>query len=108
VESSNSTRKSQEKMIEVLFEHFNFPKLVLWKQPACSLISTGASEGIIFECGAGISTCSPISNGLCVKEATIHSLLSGNYLTNFLQRELNDRHRRSFNDFFFYDNIKRQ
>jgi centractin len=70
VESYNSAQNSQEKMVEVLFEHFNFPKLVFVKSPACSLFSQGCTNGIIFECGAGTSVCSPIFDGRCVKEAT--------------------------------------
>jgi len=78
IENSNITRKSQEKMVEVIFEYFNFPKCIFWNQQACSLISTGASEGLVFECGAGTSVCSPIHQGLIIKDATYHSLISGN------------------------------
>mmetsp|Transcript_47415 Transcript_47415/g.40027 ORF Transcript_47415/g.40027 Transcript_47415/m.40027 type:complete len:81 (+) Transcript_47415:175-417(+) len=59
VESYNTTQSSQEKMVEILFEHFNFPKLVFVKQPACSLFSVGCTNGIVFECGAGTTVCAP-------------------------------------------------
>jgi len=95
-------------MVEVLFEHFNFPKLVFYKQPACSLISMGCSNGIVFECGAGTSVCAPVINGLCVKDATYLSLLSGQYLTNFFSNEINQRHRREINNPFFFDKLKRK
>lgn len=108
VESYNTAQNSQEKMVEVLFEHFNFPKVVFVKAPACSLFSQGCTNGIIMEIGAGTSVCSPIYDGLCIKEATYLSLLSGQYLTNFFQNEVSQRHRREINNPFFFDKLKRK
>lgn len=83
-----SNKVSREKMIEIMFEKFNIPKMFLCIQPVLSLYATGSLTGMVLESGDGVTQIVPIHDGFSLPHATIRLNVGGRDLTDYLIKTL--------------------
>lgn len=77
-------------MAEIFFEAFAIDSLYLAKSPALVLHATGRTSGVVWENGVSCCHVSPVFEGFPLKHCTIQSPLTGEALTNYLQKLLRD------------------
>lgn len=87
-ETSFNPCESREKTAEMFFETFNVPGLLLASQGILSLYSTGATTGVILDCGEGTTQITPIYEGFSITQAITSMNLAGKDLTEHLVRLL--------------------
>jgi len=56
-------RSHREKMTEIIFEYFRVPKYFVQCQAMNALYSEGLTTAMVVDCGEGLSTCVPITDG---------------------------------------------
>ncbi|XP_063837651.1 uncharacterized protein LOC135086789 [Ostrinia nubilalis] len=79
-------RKDKERMAEILFEAFAIQGLYLAKAPVLALNASGRTSGVVWESGYSSSNITPVFEGFPLKHATITSPLTGQKLTDRLQK----------------------
>eukprot|EP01083_Nonionella_stella_P302817 1045635_1 len=60
---------NREKMTQILFETFNVPALYVAIQNVLSLVASGRTNGVVVDCGDGVTTVVPIYEGHVLKDA---------------------------------------
>ena len=84
-------RQNREKMTQIMFETFNTPAMYVTMQAVLSLYASGRTNGIVFDCGDGVSCAVPIYNGTALPDVSITLPFSGRELTDFMMRILIER-----------------
>ncbi|KAM3956892.1 actin [Aphomia sociella] len=79
-------RKDKEKMTEILFESFATKSLYLAKSPALVLHASGKTSGVVWKNGYSCSYAAPVFEGFPLRHSTITSELTGEALTDRLQK----------------------
>ena len=65
-------RQNREKMTQIMFETFNTPAMYVTMQAALSLYASGRINGIVVDCGDGVSCAVPIYNGTALPDVSIN------------------------------------
>lgn len=88
-ESSNNTQPNREKLMEIMFETFNFNSFYSCNQGALSLYSTSKKDsGVVVEIGYGVCQIVPILNGRPISDSIVCNNLAGRDLTERLKQLL--------------------
>ena len=83
-------RLNREKMTQVMFETFNTPAMYVAMQALLSLYSSRRTNGIVIDCGDGVSCAVPIYN-TALPDVNVSLTFSGHELTDYLMRILTER-----------------
>ena len=83
-------RQNREKMTQIMFETFNTPAMYVTMQAELSLYASGRTNGIVVDCGDGVSCAVPIYN-TALPDVNISLTFSGHELTDFLMQILTER-----------------
>jgi len=87
-EAPLNPKANREKLVEILFEHFNVPANYVSIQAVLSLYSSGRTTGIVLDSGDGVSHVVPIFEGYSLPHAVLRLDLAGSNLTDQLQKLL--------------------
>ena len=68
-EPPNNSIKNKEKLIQVMFETFNVPKLYVATQGVLELYAAGRYTGTVLSSGEGCSHVVPIYEGFAINNA---------------------------------------
>ena len=90
-EAPLNPKANREKMMQVIFETFNNPAMYIAIQAVLSLTATGRTKGIVIDSGYGITSVVPLHDEFALSNARMSFYLSGNDLTGFLIKILNER-----------------
>ena len=90
-EPPQNSKENREKMTQIMFEVFNIPCLYVQNQAVLSLFSGGRTTGVVFDSGFGISHSVPIYEGYAIPSGVERINISGEHLTNHMQKLLNER-----------------
>ena len=74
-----------------MFEVFNVPCLYVQSQAVLSLYSGGRTTGLVFDSGYGVSHAIPVFEGFTIPGGATRIKMSGEHMTDELQRLLNER-----------------
>ncbi len=74
-----------------MFESFNVPTLYAQNQAVLSLYSGGRTSGVVVDSGYGITHSVPIYEGYAIPSGIERINISGEHLTQELQKLLNSR-----------------
>lgn len=77
---------------ELFFETFQAPHLSILHTAAAALHATGATSGVVWECGDQVSRCVPVVEGVATPQATQQFAQTGNGLTTALVTLLGAHH----------------
>ncbi|KAM9956055.1 hypothetical protein ACTFIW_005909 [Dictyostelium discoideum] len=98
-ESLNNPRENRERMAQILFEKFSIPSLYIVNQPLLSYYSSLSAQsngnGLVVECGDGLTQVVPIYQNQPIKESSLFiNNLSGNLISNIIYQNIlkNDQH----------------
>ena len=83
-------RQNREKMTQIMFETFNTPANYVTMETVLSLFASGRTNGIVVDCGDGVSCAVPIYEGTALPHVSITLPFSGRELTDFLIRILTE------------------
>lgn len=86
-EHPQNPRENREKMTEILFERFQFAA-VHFNHPA-NFIAPKITNGILIDCGHGVTTVSPIKNGNVLENDVIRQDFGGNDVFESIINHLN-------------------
>lgn len=81
-ESPMNTYKNREKLMELLFEKFNVPAMMLCKNSAAAAFSCGVQTGIVVDSGATHTTAIPVYEGYVKTGAIVTSPKGGDFILN--------------------------
>ena len=87
---------NREKAAEIFFETFSVPGIFFAKQAVLSLYASGATTGVVLDCGDGVTHCVPVYDGYSLEHTIGRIDLAGRDVTRHLQLLL----RRSGNTFY--------
>ena len=90
-EPPQNSKENREKMTQIMFEVFTIPCLYVQNQAVLSLFSGGRTTGVVFDSGFGISHSVPIYEGYAIPSGVERINISGEHLTNHMQKLLNER-----------------
>jgi len=90
-ETPSNPKANREKMTQIMFESFEVPAMYVAMQPVLSLISTGRTFGIVFECGDRTSHVVPIHDGYALRYGIEKLEFSGRKLTDNLMKIMSGR-----------------
>ncbi|XP_019880498.1 uncharacterized protein LOC109608495 [Aethina tumida] len=87
-EAPLNPKQNRERMVEIMFETFQSPKLYIAIQAILALYSSGRTTGVVLDSGDGVTHTVPIFEGFCSEHAIERLDLSGRDLTKLLVRIL--------------------
>jgi len=97
-EAPLTPKEKKEKMTEIMFEKFNVPAMYTAIQAVLSLYASGRTSGLVLDSGADMTCSVAVYEGYAVPSATFvvpktenQSGISGNDMTNYLMRKLQDK-----------------
>lgn len=91
IESQRSTFADRVKWAEMLFDNFHYPSICVCNSAMLTVFASGRTTGLAVECGAGISSVTPVFEGLVLSHAAISMDFGGQDITKNLKKLLNDR-----------------
>ncbi|KVH92048.1 Actin-related protein [Cynara cardunculus var. scolymus] len=65
-EAANSHRRQTEKMVEIMFEKFEFRSVLVARPPVLSMYSVNRLTGVAVEIGESLTQVLPVNNGVCI------------------------------------------
>src|SRR5580704_1528579 len=83
-EAPLNPKANREKMAQIMFETFNTPALYVTIQAVLSLYASGRGNGLVVECGDGVSHMLPIFQGHIFPRAILRHDLAGRDITDYL------------------------
>ena len=82
---------NREKILQIMFETFEVPCLLLAMTGILSMYASGKTTGIILDIGEGVTQAVPIYEGYLIKHAAQRWNLAGRDLTEYLARIMVER-----------------
>ena len=79
-EQSWNTTKNKVKTSEIVFEQFEVPLFSLVKNPISQLYRCGKSTGLVIDIGAGVTSVTPILDGVIQNKCSFHSKYAGDWV----------------------------
>lgn len=79
-ESPSNTKKNRKKLMELLFEKYNVPAMIICKNAAAAAFSCGIETGIVVDSGATHTTAIPVYEGYVITGAIVSSPMGGDFI----------------------------
>ncbi|OXA41987.1 actin [Folsomia candida] len=89
-EAAKNPKINREKLTQIMFETFNLPAIYLSNQGVLSVYAAGRTNGIVLDCGDGVTQAVPVYDGYAVTHAMHRSDFAGRDLTDYLARMLTE------------------
>lgn len=90
-EAPVNPKRNREKMIEIMFERFQVPKVQVSVQAVLALYASGRTTGCILDSGDGVTHTVPIYEGFCIPHAIQRLNLAGRDLTDYMMKIVSER-----------------
>ena len=83
-ETCHNPHENSEKTIEIMFEKFKASGAHLAYQAPLAMFGTGRTDGVVLDCGHGITQAMPISDGKIILDSAMLCNLAGGYINSYL------------------------
>uniref|UniRef100_A0AAR2KH03 ACL6B protein n=1 Tax=Pygocentrus nattereri TaxID=42514 RepID=A0AAR2KH03_PYGNA len=70
-----------EKLTELMFEHYNIPAFFLCKTAVLTAFANGRATGLVLDSGATHTTAIPVHDGYVLQQGIVKSPLAGDFIT---------------------------
>merc|ERR1719320_1543616 len=87
-EAPLNPEKNRNQMIKVFFENFNVPAVYVADQAILALYASGKTNGVVLDCGHGVTHCVPVFEGFSNPLAITRMDVAGENVTEQLRRIL--------------------
>jgi len=87
-EANFNTMDRREKLVELIFERFDYPALFLCKNAVLASFSVGRSTSLVIDSGAGVTSIVPVHEGYVLHKGLKKSVVAGNMVDQWLLNEL--------------------
>lgn len=85
---TGNSRAMAYKMVEVMFERFQFQGLSMPMQATCALLSQGSTTGLVLDAGDDVTTIAPVCEGFLHPSSVMKVPLAGRHVTQYLMHLL--------------------
>lgn len=92
VESPKTTVADRREWAEIIFDAYRAPSLAIGNSSSCAMFAAGRTTGVVVDCGAGLTSCVPVFEGLALTHAVVMSDYGGQDLTALVRKNLGDRY----------------
>lgn len=75
----------RQKLVETIYEEFEFPALFLAKQPTCVSFQQGRLTCLVVDIGHDCASVVPIVDGICLLKNSVKTNYSGQFLSDHVQ-----------------------
>jgi len=79
-ESPMNIKQKREKLVELMFEKYNVPAIIICKNAAAVALSCGRPTGIVVDSGATHTTAIPVYKGYVMSNAIVSSPMGGDFI----------------------------
>ncbi|CAK9438645.1 uncharacterized protein LODBEIA_P28690 [Lodderomyces beijingensis] len=90
-EQSWNTARNKIKTTEIVFEQLEVPLFSLVKNPVSQLYRCGKSTGLVIDIGAGVTSVTPILDGIIQNKCSYHSKYAGDFLNLHVEHYLESK-----------------
>merc|ERR1712192_301124 len=90
-EAPMNPKQNREKMVQTMFETYNFLGCYVSIQAVLSLYSSGRTTGIVCDSGDGVTHLVPIYEGFSIERSVMRLDLAGRDLTEHMSKLLTER-----------------
>jgi len=89
--SPRETQKNKERLVQMLFEVFQVPRVFLEHPQTLSLYASGRTTGLVVDIGATQTLCVPVYEGFALPHAITSLDVGGRHVTDYLTKILTER-----------------
>ncbi|CAG8602425.1 5421_t:CDS:2 [Paraglomus occultum] len=75
-----NTREHREKLIELAFEKYETPAFYVAKNPVLTAYASGRPTAMILDCGAAVTSVTPVYDGFVLKKGIIKQPIAGDFI----------------------------
>ncbi|XP_057436467.1 actin-100-like [Lotus japonicus] len=86
-----NTKNNREKMTQIMFETFSTPAMYISNGAVLSMYASGRINGIVLECGDGVTSTAPVYEGYVLPHAIQSLNFGGSDITKYLIDILGER-----------------
>jgi len=90
-ESSFTPKEQREKLMELVLEKFSSPAFFISKEATLSAYASGRATALIVDCGADMTTVTPVHDGYVLQKSILRSNIAGNRLTELVHNAVLSR-----------------
>lgn len=92
IESPKTAVADRREWAEIIFDAYRAPSLAIGNSSSCAIFAAGRTTGVVVECGAGLTSCVPVFEGLALTHAVVMSDYGGQDLTALIRNTMGDRY----------------
>jgi len=81
-ETPSNLKQKREKLLELMFEKYNVPGIIICKNAAAAAFSCSIPTGVIVDSGATHTSVIPIHQGYVMCNAIVSTSMGGDYMLN--------------------------
>lgn len=93
VESAKSVASDRIEWAEIIFDSYRAPSLSIGNSSTLAMFASGRTTGVVVECGAGLTSCVPVFEGLALTHAVVTTDYGGQDITAALRKQMADKYK---------------
>lgn len=86
-----NTNKTRGELAQTAFEQLQVPLFSIVKSPLAQLYHMGRSSGLVVDVGGGVTSVTPVLDGIVQQKSSFHSKYAGEFLSLHLLRSLEEK-----------------
>ena len=93
IESCKSQAIDRKEWAEIIFDAYRAPSLSIGNSSTLAMFAAGRTTGVVVDCGAGLTSCVPVFEGLALAHAVVSQDYGGLDITSTLRRLMAERYK---------------
>ena len=93
IESCKSRASDRMEWAEIIFDSYRAPSLSIGNSSTMAMFAAGRTTGVVVDCGAGLTSCVPVFEGLALTHAVVSQDYGGQDISANLRRLMAERYK---------------